>query len=109
MQLDIAERQHRGREQPGPSQHRAHPRDQFLRLERLAEIVVGAGVEAIDDVLLGRQHDDRGALLRLAQRRDHLERIAVGQHAIDDREIIFEIVQRLTGIGNRADEVNDAV
>ncbi|MGX1143807.1 hypothetical protein [Bradyrhizobium ottawaense] len=41
--------------------------------------------------------------------RDHLERIAVGQHAVDDREIIFEIVQRLAGIGNRADEIDDPV
>lgn len=112
MQLDIAKRQHRGREQARPAQDRTHTRDQFLRLERLAEIVVGAAVEAVDDVLLGvlgGQHDDRGTFRRLAQRGDHLERIAVRQHPVDDREIIFEIVQRLAGIGNRADEVDDAV
>jgi hypothetical protein len=45
-----------------PAQHSADPGQQFARIERLAEVVVGADFEpndAIDILLQCRQQDDR--------------------------------------------------
>ena len=46
-----------------PAQQRLEPRQQLDRLERLGQIVVGPELEAddaIDDLALGGEHQDRG-------------------------------------------------
>src|SRR5258708_34613813 len=46
---------------------------------------------------------------QLAQRCDDVERIAIRQHPVDDRQIVLEIAERLVGIRNGCDDVNDPV
>jgi hypothetical protein len=64
VDVEVADRERLGplvvaAAQPGP-----HPGDELLGLERLDDVVVGAGLEADDDVDgvgLGGEHDDRDA------------------------------------------------
>ena len=72
-----------------PAQRRGEARDELARAERLRDVVVGAGLQRTDLLLLladGRQHDDR-RLRPLAQRPGHLDAVAVGQHEVDDRGV----------------------
>jgi hypothetical protein len=94
LQFDVSERQHRRSEEPRPPQDGPHPGDEFLRLEGLAEVIVRPAVQAIDHVflgILGRQHDDSRPFRQLAQRCDDVERVAIRQHPVDNRQIVLEV------------------
>ena len=81
------------------AQQRAQPRAQLLALERLDEVVVGAGVEAGDALLervaRGQQEDRHGEALGAQAARDgeavdaghgHVEHEDVGHRALDRGE-----------------------
>jgi hypothetical protein len=71
------------------AQHRAHPCHEFLRAERLGDVVVGAQLEADQLVGLvgaGGQHDDRHR--RLAPERTcHIEPIDDRQPEVEDDQV----------------------
>ena len=78
--------------QPG-----AHARDEFLRLERLHDVVVGAGLEAedhVDRVGLRGQHDDRRAALR-ADRAAHVDPGHARQHEVEQHDVRLGLAERL--------------
>ena len=78
-----------------PPQHGPHPGDQLARIERLAEIVVGADLKADDavDVLFQRGQENDGHVRALgAQIPAHIEPRAVGQHDVEHDEI--DLVRR---------------
>ena len=91
---------------PAPQQ-RADPREQLLALERLRQVVVGAGVEAADAVLgLGAsgQHQDRHVALR-AQAAADLDAVEAGQAEVEHDEVRDEAggdVERLDAVGRGA-------
>ena len=73
----------------GAAQHGAYARQQFLGTEGLGQIIVGAGVEARDAVVLADargQHDDRrgDALAKLAQ---EFKSVQHGQHHIENDQV----------------------
>ena len=91
-----------------PAQHRMDARDQLARIERLAEVVVGAHLEADDpvDVLaLRRQHDDRDVFAGAAQPPADREPVLAGQHQVEHdeaRRVALQPLVELARVGNRA-------
>ncbi len=77
----------------GTTQPRPHTCDEFLRLERLDDVVVGARLEAEDDidgVRLRSEHDDRHARIR-PEHPAHVDPVHAGQHQIEQDEIGAEL------------------
>ena len=76
------------------AQHGAHAGVQLVELERLDEVVVGAGVQAGDAVaerVARGEHDHRRRVLARAQRAQHVEAAApllrVGQAEVEQHEV----------------------
>src|SRR5579884_778503 len=69
-----------------PPQHGAQPREQLADRERLRDVVVGAGVESGDllVVVADRGDEDDRRLAPLAQAATHLAAGAVGQQQVED-------------------------
>ena len=81
----------------GPPQQRADAGRQLLRGERLREVVVGAGLEAGDDVVgvgPGGDHDDRD-VARAPDRPAHLEAVDAREHDVDEHDVGRVAVERL--------------
>ena len=105
VDLDVGDRQHLGgtvvvAAQPGP-----HAGDEFLLLERLHHVVVGAGLQAehhVDGVGLGGQHDDRHAGVG-AQHAAHVDAVHAGQHQVEQHQIGPQFADR----GQRLGAVTD--
>ena len=81
---------------------------QFAGTERLAHVVVGAGVEGDDLVALlaaRRQHDD-GHRAPLAQAANHLQAVHVGQAQVHDHHIGLPRgdLDQAIGAGGRLEE-----
>src|SRR5262245_31309155 len=79
----------RGRAASAPKED-AHAREEFLEGERLAQVVVGAEIEARDLVahgVPGREHEHGHAQAFLADRLEHAEPVALGQHDVEHDEI----------------------
>src|SRR5436190_19148893 len=69
------------------SEHVAHPQQQFLRLERLRQVVVAARhqpLDAIGSIGERRQHEDGDAAVRLPQRASEIETVLARHHHIED-------------------------
>ena len=109
---DIGVAQHVvGRVRLGAPDHRAQPRHQFARAERLDDIVVGAAVEAADAVALlaaRRQHDDRqrAGRRRPADLPAHFEAGDQRQHPVEQHgvgPVLGDAQQRLLAVGRLID------
>ena len=102
---DVADLQHLRRRLVRPPQPRPDPGDELLGLERLENVVVGAGLQPEDDVYgvgLRGQHDDRHARLApdLAA---HVDPVGTGQHQVKQHQIrpgLAEGVKRLIPVGH---------
>ena len=73
----------------GPPQDRPDSRHQLPRAERLGHVVVGAEVQAEEQVVLGgarRQHDDRGVGLR-AQDPADVEPVDARHHHVEHKQV----------------------
>ena len=92
------------------ARHGAHAGGQFLQLEGLDQVVVGAGIQAGDTVgggIAGGQHDHRGGVAAAAQRAQHaqagarLGRLArfVRQAQVQQQQV--EVFGRQRGMGGR--------
>ena len=85
---------------PGPD-----PGDQLLGLERLDDVVVGAGLEPDDDVdgvALGGQHHDRDAGLGADLLAD-VDAVLAGQHQVEQHQVgpvVAERLERLVTAGD---------
>ena len=90
-------------------QHRVDPGNQFARIERLRQVVVGAHFQtddAIDVLALGRQHDDRHRFAGAAQPPAHGESILAGQHEVEHDEVgrvALELAVEVARVGERGD------
>ena len=89
------------------AQQRAHPREQLLTLEGLDEVVVGAGVEALDAGLerVARGQDQDRHVVVGAQRARDLEAVEPGQAEVEDHEVGRErapVLQRGGTVGGGA-------
>ena len=84
---------------------------QHSERERFRDVVVGAGGEGLDLVVVGisrRQHEDRRPVVGLPQRREHLPAVHAGHHPIEDDDVVVvlggqpEAVDTVVGHVDRA-------
>ena len=82
------ERRRRGRVRDA-AQGRAHTREQLLGVERLRDVVVGAGVEGPDllRLLMVRGEDDDRHRGERADAAQHLEAVDIGESEVEDDEV----------------------
>jgi hypothetical protein len=91
------------------AQHGVDARDQFARVERLGQVVVGAHLEpddAIDILALCGEHDDRHRLAHPAQATAHRQSVLAGQHEVEHEEvrrIALQLLVDLRRIRQRGD------
>ena len=89
------------------AQQRAQAGQQLLALEGLDEVVVGAGVEALDarlERVARGEHEDRHVVGR-AQPARHLHAVELGQPEVEDDEVGVErrrLVERRLAVGGDA-------
>ena len=82
------------------AQHGANARQQFTRLKRLGQVIVGAHFQANDAVhrvTLGSEHQYRCGRQRTRQRADaptHLQAVDVGQHQVQNHQLHRLVLQR---------------
>src|SRR6185503_20347378 len=72
------------------TEQRANSREQFLKGERLDQIVVGSAVEAAHAVFHGvasREQEDRSFKTSLADGREDLKAIAARQHQVEQDQV----------------------
>src|ERR1700733_3598970 len=91
IHLQRGELQRGGGRGPAPvaAHPRAQPRQQLRRTERLGDVVVGAGIQRGDLLLLHgarRQHHDRH-LRPAAHAADHVQAVLVGQPQVDQQQV----------------------
>jgi len=82
------------------SHHRADTRFEFLRLERLQHVVVGAAVQALHAVVqfIARGEDDhRRVTIALAETRKQRHAVDAGQAEIENDELVAVLRERLFG------------
>jgi hypothetical protein len=102
---DVSDLEHLRRRLVRPAEPRPDPGDELLGLERLENVVVGAGFQPEDYVYgvgLRRQHDDRHARLApdLAA---YVDPVGTGQHQVEQHQIgpgLPECVKRLVPVGH---------
>lgn len=94
VEAEVVESLHlmlRGTRSPVATQHGGYPRLQFVGPERLADIVVGAAVQRLHDVLFGvtaGQHDRRRRRIQmLAAPAQQLQAAEVRQLPVEDQQV----------------------
>jgi hypothetical protein len=92
---------------PAPEQG-TDAREQLGKSEGLHEVIVGAGIEALNAILdgvLGREDEDGGLDPPLAKRSQDLEAVATRQHEIQEDEVERILVDEKEGfLARRSDE-----
>ena len=89
------------------TEHRVDAGDELARIERFAEIIVGAHLEtddAIDVFAFGCQHDDRDRFAGAAEATAHRQAVLAWQHQIQHdqmRRITLHFLVELIRIGER--------
>ena len=89
----------------GAAQQRSQPRAELLERERLDQVVVGAGVEALHavrDGVAGGEHQHRRAVAGRPQAPADLEPVGLGHQDVEDdrvRRLVGERVERLAAVG----------
>ncbi len=84
---------------PAPAQH-AQARQQFVEVERLDQIVVGAAVQAADpvgDLVAGGEDHHRRIVLPCAQAAQHFHAVAPRQAQIEQHRVEVRALQSLQG------------
>ena len=110
VQPQVADGDRRLAARRAAAQQRAQARQQLLALERLDEVVVGAGVETLDarlDGVAGGEYQDRH-VVALAQRLGDLDAVELRQAEVEDHQIGQEgvrLVERGHAVAGDADVV----
>ena len=105
VEPDVARGQLGGGIARGAADQGAQPGDQFLGLERLGDIVVGAGIEAghlVRPAVARGEHQDRGGLAFLAPAVEHGQPVDLRQAEIEDDRVILLVgaeIEALLAIG----------
>src|SRR5579872_539061 len=105
---EIGAIEHRGFGQPRTAERGLQARDELAELERLGEVVVGAGGQALDLVrhlVLGAQHDDR----RFGEPADHGQQrdaVDLRHHDVEHDDVRLPVAyerEALSAVGGTAD------
>ena len=89
VQRQVGDDERRAAARRAAAQERAQPGEQLLALERLDEVVVGAGVEALDarlDRVARGEHEDRHVVGGAQAPRD-LDAVELRQPEVEDHEV----------------------
>ncbi len=111
VERERADRDHRRRMARRAAHQCVQARAQFLHVERLRQVVVGAGFEADHFVLPVRargENQNRQAAAEPAQRLDHRDAVAFRQAEVDDGRVVFELaseVDAFVTVGGCVDDV----
>ena len=106
IEAHVAHTERRGIDRSRGARHGANAREQLLGGKRLGQIVIGAGVQALNligHLAFGREHDDGQSLTGGACALEHLNAIHAGHHDVQDcgvivvGEQIFERRQTVEG------------
>ncbi len=93
---EVADLEEPGRRGGRGAQARADAGDELLGVEGLDDVVVGAGLEALDDVGrvgLRREHDDGDAGLG-ADEVAHLDAVEAREHEVEEHQVGLRVVER---------------
>ena len=81
----------RARRRGRAAQHRPHPQRQFARAERLGQVVVGAGLQPRDPVVLlaerGQQDHRNRVVAALSQAAAQGQAVRAGHHHVEHRDV----------------------
>ena len=107
VEAQVADDQRGAAARRAPAHQRPHPREQLLALERLHQVVVGAGVEALDAIVeVGARGQDQDRDVGLgAQPPADLDPVEPGQAEVEDDEVGDELLggaQRVDPVGRGA-------
>ena len=92
-----------------PAQQGVQARGQFAQVERLEQVIVGTGLQAIDtigDGIAGGEHQYRQGLAFFAQAAQQLEAVFVGQAEVEDHHVELRGLQHCPRIGGVANPVH---
>ena len=101
LEHQLATLQHAAFAALGAAQQGAHARFQLGQLEGLAQVVVGAQVQAVDarvDAGLRGEHQHRHAVATAAQALEHLEAVHARQADVQNHQRIGLVGQQLVGL-----------
>ena len=90
---EIGDAQHRGARRGHPARERTQTRNQDLERERFRQVVVGAAIEARDDVrgrITCREHENRYGAAALTEPARDLTAVELGQHPIENHEVVVD-------------------
>ena len=91
VEAHVAHAERRGVNRCGGTRYGTNAREQLLGGKRLGQVIVGAGVQALDligHLAFGRKHDDRQALTGGTCALEHLDAIHAGHHDVQDRGVV---------------------
>jgi hypothetical protein len=92
VEPQVADLEHRRALDRAAARERAQACQQLVERERLGEVVIGAGVEAVDPVRHGGargQHQHRRPHALGAQPAADLEPVEVGEHRVEDDRVVL--------------------
>ena len=87
----------------------AQPCEQLREGERLDEVVVGADIEATDaivDRIARREQQDRRPVARGAELAAEAEPVAVGEHHVEDEDVVDRFRRQPAGVLDRARRID---
>ncbi len=108
VEREIAHLQPLGR-RLAAAQQRADARQQFDESERLHQIIVGAEFQALDAIVHGvarAQDQHRRAGLAVADLLQHAEAVHVGQHQVENDQVVLGGVDQFDGGGAVAGHIH---
>jgi hypothetical protein len=109
IERDVADGQDRRSRRGTPARESTQPRQQLAECERLDEVVVATGIEALHPVVhrvTRREEEDGHAVPGGTQFAAEAEAVAVGDHHVEDRDVVRRLAGHPARVLDEADMVD---